>query len=192
MHRICEIGTHTGGATRAMHRGLAKPADARVVTIDVTRESDKALAGLEGIQKINGDANHETTAARVINAFADGHTIDLLFIDGAHDYLPALLNFGIYTNALSPRFVVMDDININPDMRALWRKIVASRPADTWLDVATVLPDVRAPDVGFGLIAMPENAAAPALHHRVPAVSPIKRTVRNTLRYLASHRLGRI
>ena len=192
LRRICEIGTHTGGATRAMHRGLVDRGDARIVTIDVTRESDKALAGFADIVKITGDANEQSTVSRVLNSFADGHRIDLLFIDGAHAYLDALMNFAIYAQALSPRMVVMDDVKINPDMRAVWQKVTAQRPEHTWVDVATMFPSVRAPDVGFGLIVMPENAAVPTLSQPIPRISPVKRTMRNIVRYLASDRLGRI
>lgn len=180
--RVCEIGTHSGGATRAIHRALREPSDSRIVTIDVTRESDKHLSGIQNITKIVGDATTEKTFRRTLNAFADRHKIDLLFIDGGHRYVPELLAFSIYTQALSPRLVVIDDINLNEQMRLLWEKVTASRPAALTLDVATLFPDVRKPSVGFGLIALPENDQIPERRYEIPVTSPWKRRIRNAAR----------
>lgn len=182
--RICEIGTHSGGATRAMHRALNEPSSSRIVTIDITRESERPLAGIQNITKIVGDATTEKTVRRTLNAFSDQHKIDLLFIDGGHSYVPELLAFSIYTQALSPRLVVIDDINLNGQMRLLWEKITSSRPPESTLDIATLFPDIRKPSVGFGLIAIPENDKTPARSHEVPVVSPLKRRLRNTAKQL--------
>lgn len=189
---ICEIGTHTGGATRAMHRGLRDPAASHIVTIDVTRESNKSLSGVANVTKVSGDAVAESTVRRALACLSATHKADLLFIDGGHDYLSELLIFSIYAQALSPRLVAIDDIKINSEMRRLWARITATRSAALAIDVATVLPEVRARDVGFGLILMPENASVPTLDQPVQQVRVWKKRLRNVAKYLASDKLGRI
>lgn len=190
--RICEIGTHAGGATRAMYRGLQKGEDSRIVTIDVTRESDPNLRDIDLIKKVNGDANDDTVLASVLNEFSDSHKIDLLFIDGAHEYLSVMMNYGLYVHALSPRIVIMDDIKLNLEMRNLWQKIVGSRPETLWLDVAEMYPQVRNPSVGFGLLLYPDHDQIEPIHQSLKALSPVKKRIRQTVRYFASRHIGRI
>src|SRR4051812_22979267 len=51
--RICELGTHYGGATLAMARGMAK--DGRIVTVDVTKLENPLLAAERRIERVQGD-----------------------------------------------------------------------------------------------------------------------------------------
>lgn len=190
--RICEIGTHSGGASRAMRRGIGDTDGARIVTVDVTRESDRYLKDETNIQKVVGDANDQDVAARIANMFGDTHTVDLLYIDAAHTYVSTALNYGIYTTLLSPRFVILDDININSEMRSTWSKICASLDPGQTLDVSTVLPEIRSPNVGFGLVSLNRHGDVPHLDHSITMAHPLKRRLRQAIRYLGSARLGRI
>lgn len=185
IYRICEIGTHEGGATRAMAKALADRSKARIVTIDITRDSDQHLKKHGNITKVTGDAVSANTVARVLNMFSESHKIDLLFIDASHNYLSELLAFSIYTQALSPEIVVIDDINLNTHMQNLWKKITSSRDPSTWIDVSTMYPEVRSDRVGFGLLTLPENRDVAPMNFKIPVVSNLKKCVRRTMQWVS-------
>ncbi len=185
IHRICEIGTHEGGATRAMAKGLTGSPDARIVTVDITRDSDQHLRKQANITKVTGDAVSANTVARVLNSFSENHKIGLLFIDASHKYLTELLVFSIYIQALSPEIVVIDDINLNADMQNFWKKITSGRDPSTWIDVSTMYPEVRSERVGFGLLTLPENRYVAPMVLTVPVVSNLKKRVRRTMQWMS-------
>lgn len=149
--RIFEIGTHYGGSTQAISRGIVNSSDATIVTVDIT-DLNPDLHAVGGITKLNGDANSEYILQRVMLAFG-GEPVDLIFIDGDHRFLPAITNFGLYSSLLQPRFVVIDDIVLNDGMRAMWDVICASYGAEA-VNCVDVTPGVRSSACGFGLVRL--------------------------------------
>jgi predicted O-methyltransferase YrrM len=147
--RIFEVGTHFGGSTQAMRHGIADAADASIVTVDVTH-LNPSLDSMSGITRFVGDANSEPMLQRVVLAFG-GEPVDLLFIDGDHRFLPAVTNFALYGLLLRPLLVVLDDIVLTDDMRAMWNVICAAYGAEA-INCVDVVPEIRASACGFGLV----------------------------------------
>ncbi|MGZ5921743.1 MAG: class I SAM-dependent methyltransferase [Rhizomicrobium sp.] len=147
--RIFEIGTHFGGSTNAMLRGVADPSEARLVTVDVT-DLNPTLHQTPGIVKVIGDANSEGVIKMAVATMGDA-PIDLLYVDAAHDFVPTLVNLGLYILLLKPRFVVIDDIVLNDGMRSLWNVVRVTQGASA-INCADVVSAIREPNVGFGLL----------------------------------------
>lgn len=125
LSRILEIGTHWGGATRAMHRGMIEPTAGKIVTVDITTESDNRLKSYPDIVKVVGDANIESTMTEVLTHFGN-RPVDLIYIDALHFAMPTFQNYALYTAALRPKVVVFDDITLNEEMS---RSGLGYRPA---------------------------------------------------------------
>jgi hypothetical protein len=145
-----EIGTHWGGSARSIARGMR---DGKVITIDITTESDAVLPACpesNRIHKIVGDANSLEVVEQVQKSL---RRADMLFIDAAHLGLPTLLNFSLYSGLLHPRAVLFDDIRLNNEMRRFWSVIRKAYP-DRSIDCLDVLPGIRQENVGFGLVLL--------------------------------------
>jgi predicted O-methyltransferase YrrM len=146
--RVCELGTHYGGATAALARGMA--ADGMIVTVDVSALDSPALEGERRVQRVCGDA----LSAAVVDDVARRFTadVDLLFVDIVHGYHQTKRAVGLYANRLRPRLIVLDDIHLNGGMDLLWRELAATSPSFD----ATALCSRGAP--GFGVLAPPPGA----------------------------------
>lgn len=158
--RIMELGTHYGGSTLAMHVGLRPElaSGARIVTVDVTRLNEEGLRR-PGISRLTGDSLAPDIVAAAMRAF-DGH-IDVLYVDTVHTYRQTLENVAVYANRLKPRFIILDDIRLNPGMCALWEHLV-SLHGDGTFDLSTL---VERESAGFGLIACRYPFAWPEAAH---------------------------
>jgi hypothetical protein len=149
--RIFEIGTHFGGSTNSMLRGIADQSEAQVVTVDIT-DLNSTLHQTLGVTKITGDANSEVVIKMAVAIMGDA-PIDLLYVDAAHDFVPTLINLGLYIFLLRPRFVVIDDIVLNDGMRSLWNVVRIAHGASA-INCVDVVPAIRASHVGFGLLRL--------------------------------------
>lgn len=148
--RVLEVGTHYGGATTAMVRGLVpdRREDATVVTIDVTYFNDEHLGTLEPLQRVTGDSLDHRVIADVCRRFSS--SIDLLYVDSRHERTETLQNIAVYANRLQPEVIVLDDIYLNESMSALWHEIVSSFGH---VGRATDVSDlVERTSAGFGVI----------------------------------------
>lgn len=156
--RILEIGTHWGGATRAMWNGLEYPDDSTVVTVDITSESDNRLKPYTGIKKIVGDANTEEMYLKVMSAF-NAAPVDLVYVDADHRMIPTITSFALYGAALRPRIMIFDDITWNDSMNRAWELMRRSLPAEDTINAAEVVPAIRpSPDhPGFGVVRISNN-----------------------------------
>lgn len=158
--RILEIGTHWGGATRAMRAGVKRPEDARIVTVDISTESDNRLKDYPDIVKIVGDANTAPTLWNIIEAF-DGQPVDLVYIDADHHCFPTIASVAFLSLLLRPKLIVLDDISFNEDMQAAWKMLQAALPEEDMVDVHRVVREIRPePKAGFGMIRLSQNLAA--------------------------------
>ena len=156
--RIFEIGTHWGGATRSMYHGLTEPSGGKVVTVDITTESDNRLKDYPDIVKFVGDGNSEAVFGQVLTEFGD-EPVDLVYIDAAHQTLPTFMSFALYAVALKPKFIVFDDITLNDKMLVAWEMIRASVPPSDAVNAAEVVRAIRpSPDnPGFGVVRLRNN-----------------------------------
>lgn len=155
-----EIGTHWGGSGLSLLRGmiLNHGADARLVTIDVSTESDNYLplqAEAPQIQKIVGDGNSQAVVEAVLDTLQD---VDLLYIDALHHAMPTLINFGLYQSLLKPKIAVFDDITLpGTSMPEFWRMMRQAYPDHT-INCVDVIEETRgpSPECGFGIWIRPD------------------------------------
>jgi len=151
---VLEIGTHSGGSALAIQKGF-EGESGFIVTVDVTKASDETLKNRPNIVKIRGDANKPKVIDSILDAFS-GRPVDFLFIDGDHKFYPGLLNYSVYTTLLRPKFICLDDITLNEDMRRLWGFLSASVPDGRAINAAEMIPDIRPGTPGFGLVMLGE------------------------------------
>jgi len=158
LKNILEIGTHWGGSTVSIARGCAansRAPNARIFTIDVTDESDKWLPfqpEYRLIRKYVGDANHKPAIDAAIEFLKPDCKLDLLFIDADHSFMPSLIQYSIYSTIFSPKYVILDDINLNDGMRQLWKMLTKKMPPSDYAVANEIIPDVRGEDSGFGIL----------------------------------------
>jgi predicted O-methyltransferase YrrM len=189
---VLEIGTHSGGATRAIHKGMQQgmqpDPDRRIVTVDITKESDDYLKDYSDIVKITGDANDLPSIVGVLEALGDRRKIEILFIDADHTYLSTTLNYSIYTTLLRPSIVVVDDVNLNDEMIACWKTIRAQAPEEHSANVEAQLPDVREASAGFGLQVLARNIGGEVDPVPIRAPNFLKSQIKKTWKLLISGR----
>jgi cephalosporin hydroxylase len=149
--RILEIGTHFGGSALSMLSGVTDQKRADIVTVDVT-DLNPALHSISRLKKLTGDANSDELIQQILVHF-EGKPIDLLYVDAAHRFGPTLQNIAIYVVLLKPKFVIIDDINLNLDMRALWDAVRLTENSYA-VNCCDIEPEIRTADVGFGLVLM--------------------------------------
>jgi Methyltransferase domain len=148
---ICEIGTHYGGSCLSMLSGITDHQTANIVTIDVT-DLNPALHAKPGVTKLVGDANDEAVLKKATLCFGDA-PVDLLYVDADHRFASTITNLGLYCLLLRPRFVLIDDILLNDEMRTLWSAMSGVYGANA-ANCAEIVSQIRSPDVGFGLIRL--------------------------------------
>ena len=160
---ILEIGTHWGGATVSMARGCAannRRSDVRIFTIDMTDESDKWLLlqpESRLIQKYVGDANKKPAIDAAIEFFKPDCNLELLFIDADHSFMPTFMQYAVYRTIFSPKYVILDDINLNDEMRELWKLLTNNMSPSAYVVANEIVPDVRGEDSGLGIISIQNN-----------------------------------
>ena len=145
---IFEVGTHYGGSSLSMLRGIGDSTPVNVLTVDLS-DLNPVLHETRGLTKLVGDANSEHVIKTVLLHFG-GAPIDLFFIDADHEFLPTLTNLGLYCLLLRPRFVVVDDIVLNHRMRSMWDAVLTAEA----VDCVDVVPEIREREVGFGLMKL--------------------------------------
>lgn len=160
--RIVEVGTHHGGSTMSLCRGIAEAdtADACVVTIDITRFNEEGLARVPFLHRVQGDSLRPEIVDEVCGHF-DG-PIDLLYVDSFHQHRETLQNIALFANRLGPAVVVVDDIRINPSMRDLWSEVQAL-DGGVARDISSL---VGRKSVGFGIIECDPTCRWPEVRGR--------------------------
>ena len=160
MTRILEIGTHWAGATRSMYQGVSDLRKSKIVTVDITTESDSRLAAYPDIKKFVGDGNSEEVFSKVVNEFGF-EPVDLIYIDAAHQTMPVFTSFALYTMALKPKLVIFDDVTLNEGMRKAWDLITAAVSEKNAINAADLVRAIRpSPDnPGFGVTRIESNVA---------------------------------
>jgi hypothetical protein len=141
MRSIIEVGTYCGGAARAMKRGNP---DAVIATVDVNRYQQ--FDPSEGIIQVVGDG---VRAAGAIKQHVM-QTADMVYIDSDHSFAVTTAQYGIYRALFNPRWIVLDDITLNSEMRDVWALI----GQEAGIDACSIIPDVRTRGEGFGVICV--------------------------------------
>tara|TARA_Y100000310_G_scaffold28028_1_gene26666 strand:- start:7678 stop:8424 length:747 start_codon:yes stop_codon:yes gene_type:complete len=162
LSNILELGTHFGGATMSMSRGINKEniKKSRVVTVDITNKNIEEFKKYPNIKRIQGSDLDEQVVKRVIEFF--DRPIDLLYIDSNHTYDHVMETFALYVTKLNPKYIVLDDIHLNLHMELLWRNLKV-KLKDRAFDVTEIsrrgnLLDVgRRKFAGMGVILWDES-----------------------------------
>lgn len=149
--QICEIGTHSGGSAISMAKGMYSPENGRIVTIDITRESNKYLRNYKNIIKIRGDSNKRKIIWKIINDLSI-KKFDLLYIDAHHDFMDTMMSYSIYSNFFKPDLIILDDIRLNESMRECWSHLTDMTPKEDIVDAVDIVPEIRPDKVGFGVL----------------------------------------
>lgn len=158
--RVLEIGTHWAGATRSMYHGMSDPKNGKVVTIDITTESDNRLHDYPDITKLVGDGNSGEIFEKVVNEFAQV-PVDLVYIDAAHQTMSVFTSFALYAMALKPKLIIFDDVTLNEGMRKAWDLIKAAVPERDSVNAADIVRAIRpsADNPGFGVVRIESNVS---------------------------------
>jgi cephalosporin hydroxylase len=148
--QVLDIGTRFGGSILAAARGVsAEPGTSGVlVTVDVKDHPGHALDAHPEIIRIVGDAAEAATVERVVRLFHP--PIDMLYLDALHTREHTRACFDAYTAQLAPAIVVVDDIHLNPSMRAFWEELRARFPAQQVYDATELVG--RGTECGFGVV----------------------------------------
>lgn len=150
---VVEVGTHYGGSTLAMLEGVRAGGaeDARIVTMDVTDLNRHRLAKEPEITKVIGDSTNIGFVRRVMGEIPN-QEVDVLYIDAlksSNYVLETLHNF--QEVGISPRWLILDDVQSNLSMVELWNKIEEVQSKNAFL-ISDDYPEIRSPDFGYGLI----------------------------------------
>lgn len=125
---LLEIGTWAGGSAWAFSR---IPTVNHIVTVDLDPRPEAAeqLARLPiRAEQVTGDSRHPTTFKQV-KALLDGFRPDVVFIDGAHDYIHARSDWELYGPMVNRGgVVILHDTQGYPNVDAvqvpqLWAEI---------------------------------------------------------------------
>jgi len=145
---VLEIGTNYGGSIMSIAKGLHEDdiASGCLVTMDIVLKNSEAFRKYPCIRRIKGDSLEPKVANKAAEFFKA--EIDLLYVDSVHEYDHAKKNIDIYTHALNPRYVILDDIRQCEDMRRLWSELVKKFKEDAF-DASEV--SIRK-GAGFGVI----------------------------------------
>ncbi|HXC36329.1 MAG TPA: class I SAM-dependent methyltransferase [Candidatus Acidoferrales bacterium] len=152
--KIVEVGTHQGGSARAMAKALEGSEGGKIVTFDITPDGSQLFKQHQSIRAYTSDANSEEALNHVIEHFGEPR-IDLVFIDAVHEFWPTLINVLIYAEICAARFIVLDDITLNPGMEKLWELLGSRYGRKNIIDATEIDENIRRPWItapGFGVV----------------------------------------
>ena len=156
--RVLEIGTHQGGSTRAIVRGLSDPAQSRVVTFDVSPFGAQIFSGDPVVRAFTMDANSEGALRKCVDEFG-GQQVDVAFIDSTHDFWTTLQSFALCSSILDCRLIVLDDVSLNDSMAGLWDLIKGRYGEENAINAVEVDAAIRTggdgTTPGFGVVRLP-------------------------------------
>lgn len=158
--RVLEIGTFRGGSASAMHAGiLSHGAEPLIVTVDMEKRDTSQIDSKPHIHKFIGDPLALPNSTQIFELF--GHKpVDLIFLDTTKQGRVVMNHFAMFSVLLQPRFIIMDDITLNPTMQRMW-SLIEQRFGENAVNLGMTHPDIRKqgelnPEVkrhpGFGLV----------------------------------------
>lgn len=124
LESVLELGTSLGLGTAY----LSISEKCKVDTIEgCPNVSNQARKNLEGLKRTNVNSIEGAFDDVIPDLLANRSKIDLIFIDGNHNYEATLKYFNLFmTKAHNNTFLVFDDINWSEGMRKAWDEIIAS------------------------------------------------------------------
>jgi hypothetical protein len=144
---IIEIGTHQGGSTKAILAGIKDLKGSSIVTFDVTPYGAAIFEDHPVVKAYAMDANSPEAHGIARRNMRP----DLVFIDTTHRYETTKQSFQYYGVELGARFILLDDIALNDEMRLFWTEVVSSCDAAD----ASLIEPIRPPTketIGFGIV----------------------------------------
>lgn len=150
---VVEIGTGSGGLFFCLAQ-LAAP-DAELVSIDLGGRGRSDSAPLDNDREVFGcfarpgqrchfirGSSLALSSRRALERILDKRRIDLLFIDGNHDYGAVKSDFEMYTSLVaSEGLIAMHDINVFPethgpgmDVGVFWNELRVRHPVEEIID----------------------------------------------------------
>ena len=155
---VVEIGTHYGGSTLAFLFGMRAGGadDPLLLTMDITDLNRARLEAEPEIVKIIGDSTYRgfmSSAAMDLK----GRDVDILYIDALKDpgYVLRTM-YNAHSVGMRPTWLILDDINTNDGMRALWDVLEAEAP-EAALQISHQYPQIRRPEMGYGIVHLAQT-----------------------------------
>lgn len=110
--RILEIGTGKAGSTYFLANLFGK--DGTIITVDTSPISKEYVSTFQlksqNLYCLNADSQDATTV-QAVEQILDGHSLDLLYIDGDHSYEAVRKDFELYSRFCSDKsLIVFHDI----------------------------------------------------------------------------------
>ena len=147
--KIIEIGTYRGGSTKALAAGmLAGGKSGQILTFDVKNFNPDFANFYHYITHHIGYPTLPESIEKAMIMF-EGETIDILFIDAAHEKSSTLIQTLLYDRLFTPRCLIWDDISINKTMMEFQK--IARIIYPEMIDVSQICPHIRRPSEGFGV-----------------------------------------
>ena len=113
---VIEIGTFHGGSCYAM----GDIPGINIYTVDI--EDQITNQRRDNIKYIIGDSRDSTIVENLRKEITQKR-IDLLYVDSVHSYESTFENMKLYGSKFHPKYVILDDIRLNAEMKQLWRDL---------------------------------------------------------------------
>jgi hypothetical protein len=150
---VVEIGTHFGGSTRALWRGMNYTGGAgKLLTVDIEDISCPALRELDGLQVLIGDAADKRVLAELVQRVR-GDTVDLVFLDGKKDAVFVETILQHLLSRLEVRWLVIDDVRDRSTLHVFWHHAESIWKSDAF-EVSQRHPEIRDQQYGMGVIRL--------------------------------------
>src|SRR5256885_1105516 len=104
---MVEIGSYTGGSLWAWRQVVPN-----VLAVTVTLETSPGMFHSHGASMVYGDSTAQDTQTRLADILMD-RPVDLVFIDGGHDFATALSDFRWALELVEHGFIGLHDINLH-------------------------------------------------------------------------------
>lgn len=117
---VLEIGTYRGLSARVMSAALQRNGQGRLYTVDDGRQCKDDQSFAELLASCIEDSWVVTIRKSSVDAFVDwGRArIDLLFLDGSHDFLSSCIDFSLWSRFVSPDgLIVVHDTHTRMERR---------------------------------------------------------------------------
>lgn len=158
---VLEVGTFMGGSSLAMYKGASSNANAhvKVVTADLEARNVDQIKNIAAIDRVIGDPLALPVLKKISEKFS-GKPIDVMFLDSTKVGRIVMSQFSTLSMMFRPKFVIMDDITLNPSMSLMWGNLVsifgknATNFAETFPAIrkqGEINPEVKV-HPGFGFI----------------------------------------